>query len=470
MIIEDDEDDFLIISNLIHNIHGRSFTMDWCYRHESALEDMRLNSHDLYFVDYKLGAKTGLDVLKDAVATQCNAPIIMLTGMGNRELDMEAMAAGATDYLIKSELTTDKLERSIRYAMERAATLKSLRQNEKKFREIFQKSKDAIFIADEHFYFKEVNHALTKLLGYDTGQILRLGINDLVAEKEKKDIISQQLDANTEVFDVELELSGAAKGSIQCLLSASVLYDDKGQKYIQGIIRDVSDLKKAERAHLQAEKWKATNRLLRMLAHEVRNPLTNINIAVDMIETEKNEDNQQRYIDIVRRSSERINQLISELLNSSLQSSLTLEKISLQEIFNQTLDMAADRIGLQGIKVISSFPQEQAIVAADVAKLRIALLNIIINAIEAISHHEGVLHIKVENTKKTYEATIEDNGSGISEENLSRLFEPFFTSKRNGIGLGLASALAILQSHKIDVDVKTKLGQGTHFLMSIPKP
>ncbi|HSZ87244.1 MAG TPA: ATP-binding protein [Puia sp.] len=469
MIIDDDEDDFLLLSNYIKNIQGRSFLIDWCFDHDAALEDMRHNRHDLYFVDYKLGAKTGLDILREAMTTACVEPIIMLTGMGSRDLDIAALAAGATDYLNKSELTTDKLERSIRYAIERGASLKSLRQNEKKFRAIFEKSKDAVFIADSNFFFKETNQALAKLLGHGTKQIRNLSMYDLIADPEKKEMISRQLSSDAEVFDVELELTCAKGKKIESLLSASTLMDDKGQIYIQGIIHDITALRRAERSNLQSEKLKAANRLFKIIAHEVRNPLTNINISLDMLEVDHEKGSIKNYIDIIRRSSNRISELITELLDSSREKEMRFQKISVQEIFEQTLAMASDRIMLKNIQVISSYPKEDAMVIADPEKIRIAILNIIINAIEAISHDHGNLRIKIENLKKTFEVSIEDNGTGISEENLSRLFEPFFTSKRNGLGLGLASTFAILQSHKIAVDVKTKLGKGTCFILSFPK-
>jgi PAS domain S-box-containing protein len=469
MIIDDDEDEFMILSNYIKNIQGRSFLVDCSSDHEAALEDMRQNRHDLYFIDYKLGAKTGLEILQEAVSTTCIEPIIMLTGMGSRDLDIAALSAGATDYLNKSELTTDKLERSIRYAIERASSLKSLRQNEQKFRAIFEKSKDAVFIADSELFFKEVNQGLANLLGYSKNKILSLSVYDLIIDKEKKESLEKQLSDDTEVFDVELELSGFKGKKIECLLSLSIFKDDKGQPYIQGIIHDITALRRAERSHLQSEKLKAANRLFRIIAHEVRNPLTNINISLDMLEVEQEKDSAKSYMDIIRRNSGRINELIMELLDSSREKELSFQKISIQDIFDQTLAMASDRIILKNIQVNAVYPAEEAMVNADPEKIKIAVLNIIINAIEAISHDHGQLNIKIENLKKAYEVSIEDNGTGISEEHLSRLFEPFFTSKRNGLGLGLASTFAILQSHSITVDVKTKLGKGTCFMLSFPK-
>jgi PAS domain S-box-containing protein len=378
------------------------------------------------------------------------------------------MEAGATDYLVKSELATDKLERSIRYAIDRSNSLKSLRESEKKYRAIFEKSKDAVFIADEKFYFKEVNPALNDLLGYGSKQMARLSIFDLIADESKKILITRLLSEHGEVHDLTLELAAKGGDKIHCLLSASMLTDGRAEPYIQGIIHDITDLKKAERSHLQSEKLKSANRLLRILAHEVRNPLTNINIAMDMMESEFSIEGAQQYLDIVRRSSRRINELVSELLDSSRQKELTFENITLRQIIEQTLEMASDRIALKNIQVLATFPKEDSIVKVDPVKIKIALLNIIINAIEAISHEQGKLQVRVEQSKNGYDIYIEDNGCGISEKNMSRLFEPFFTSKKNGLGLGLASSLAILQSHEMNVDVKSRPGKGTSFVINVP--
>ena len=143
LIIEDDEDDFFLTSQYIKSIpESKNWKIDWCYRYEEAIEHICDKKYDLYFVDYFLGAKTGLDLLREKAIKNCHEPIILLTGKGNQEIDLEAMISGATDYLVKSELNTEKLERTIRYALEKAQTLKALRINEEKYRNIFEQSKD----------------------------------------------------------------------------------------------------------------------------------------------------------------------------------------------------------------------------------------------------------------------------------------------------------------------------------------
>jgi PAS domain S-box-containing protein len=469
LIIDDDEDDFFIISEYIKKIPRYNFIVEWSYKYLEAMDHICGSKYDLYFVDYRLGIKTGLELLKEAIENKCEEPIILLTGKGNRQIDEEAMKAGAIDYLIKTELNTEKLERSIRYAIDRAASLKALRQNEKKFRNIFERSKDAVFLADNHFSFFDINDALPELLHFNKNDLIGLRIYDLIAENNDIELLQKELEIHGEIDDKEITLLTKAGEKVECLLSATRETDEKNNSYLQGIIHDISNLKKAERANLQAEKLNAASRLLHMLAHEIRGPLNNINLSVEALSVEKTGEEYATYLDIISRNSNRINDLILQLLNSSRPVQTVLHKIELQELLNETLSIAADRIMLKNINASALYPGKAAIIFGDAEKLKIAFLNIIINAMEAIHHDNGILIISVEESSTSYIVMISDNGSGITDENMKRLFEPYFTSKRNGLGLGLASTLAILQSHKGAVDITTKPGEGTTFSISIPK-
>ena len=117
LIIDDDEDDFFITSEYIRQIEEYDLVIDWCYKFNDAIQHLKNHSYDIYFVDYRLGAKTGLDFLREAVKLGVEEPIILLTGKGNKDVDIQAMQMGATDYLIKTDLTVDKLERCIRYSL-----------------------------------------------------------------------------------------------------------------------------------------------------------------------------------------------------------------------------------------------------------------------------------------------------------------------------------------------------------------
>ena len=466
LIIDDDEDDFLLTSDYIRRINDKKFHIDWCYKYQEALETLDQHLYDLYFVDYYLGAKTGLDLIKQAVSHQCEEPIVLLTGKGTQAIDREAMQAGATDYLVKSELTVEKVERCIRYSLERCSTLKALRQNERKYRTIFERSKDAVIRATEELQFIDVNDVTSILLKYSRQELLRMSLYDLLAPEESP-FIREQLQEKGMISDLEAELTTKDGEKKNCILSLSTETD--GIKYIHGMIHDITHIKKAEKATLQAEKLASAGRLVQTLAHEVRNPLNNINLSVEQLihELETNAESNV-YLEIIQRNSKRIGDIITELLNSSRPAEMSMERKPLQAIMDESVGIALDRLTLQRVKLQIRYTNEPAWIMADASKLKIAFLNIIINAIEAMQEEKGLLEIIVESNSQNHIVKINDNGSGISEENLSRLFEPYFTSKRNGLGLGLAATLNILQSHKARIEVASALGRGTFFTITFP--
>lgn len=468
LIIDDDEDDFFITSDLLKQIQGYQLQIDWCYRYNDAIEQLTDPHYDIYFVDYRLGAKTGLDFLKEAVQMGVQEPIILLTGKGNREIDIEAMQMGATDYLIKTELTVDKLERCIRYALERTSYLKALRENERKYRSIFELSKDAVFIADRNLAFKDFNQATSDLLGYTKAELLHLTVYDMIEGETQKKLLQKILYEETDVNDLELDFQTRTGERRSCILSLTATVGAQGQTYYQCLIHDITNLKKAEKANLLVEKLAATGRLVRTLAHEVRNPLNNINMSVEQLVHESEDEESGLYLDIIQRNSKRIGDLITELLDSSRPTELSFERITLQSVMDDSIAEALDRITLQRINMQIRYCNGPCWVMANKEKLKIAFLNIIINAIEAMQANGGELEIEIETVNILHKVTIKDNGCGIPEENLSRLFEPYFTSKRNGMGLGLASTLNILQSHKAHIDVSSTVGEGTTFVITFP--
>ena len=468
LIIDDDEDDFFITSEYLKQIQEYQLQIDWCYKFNDALQLLKERKYNIFFVDYRLGARTGLDFLKEAVRLDVEEPIVLLTGKGNKDVDIEAMQMGATDYLIKTELTTDKLERCIRYSLERMAYLKALRANEKKYRSIFELSKDAVFIADKNLRFVDMNRATNVLLGYDKQELRERTVFTLISDSTDRKLLEKIMYEEGEVNDLEVEVQTNSGDKKTCILTATETIDESGA-YYQGLLHDITNLKRAEKANLLIEKLGATGRLVRTLAHEVRNPLNNINMSVEqLLQTNENGDESQLFLDIVQRNSKRIGDIITELLDTSRPTDLVFETCSLQSIMDESISEALDRITLQHVNMQIKYANEPCEVMANKEKLKIAFLNIIINAVEAVPGITGELIIGIDRVKDFHIVTIKDNGCGIPEENISRLFEPYFTSKRNGMGLGLAATLNILQSHKANVDVTSTVGRGTTFTISFP--
>jgi PAS domain S-box-containing protein len=469
LIIDDDEDDFFITSQYLKEIVEYQLQVDWCYRFADGIKHLEERKYNMYFVDYRLGARTGLDFLKEAIRLSVEEPIVLLTGKGNKDVDIEAMQMGATDYLIKTELNADKLERCIRYALERTDYIKKLRANEKKYRSIFELSKDAVFIADKQLRFVDMNMATSALLGYEKEELREKSIYDLVSDSNNKLQLKRLMETEGEVNDFEIEMATKEGDRKNCIFSVSATVDESREFY-QGLLHDITNLRRAEKANLQIEKLGATGRLVRTLAHEVRNPLNNINMSVEqLLQTAEAEDETHLFLDIVQRNSKRIGDIITELLDTSRPTDLVFERCDLQNIMEDSLAEAIDRITLQHVQLHKRFAGEPCMVMANKEKLKIAFLNIVINAVEAVPAGTGELNISIDHVKDTHVVTIRDNGCGIPEENITRLFEPYFTSKRNGMGLGLAATLNILQSHKANIDVTSAIGKGTTFTITFPE-
>jgi len=117
LLVEDDGDDALLIREWLAESEAAKFTVEWVNTYQAALEVLERTQHDVYLVDYRLGPHSGVDLVRVLIAQGCPAPVIILTGMNSRVVDLEAMEAGAADYLSKTQLSVEMLERSIRYAL-----------------------------------------------------------------------------------------------------------------------------------------------------------------------------------------------------------------------------------------------------------------------------------------------------------------------------------------------------------------
>jgi two-component system sensor histidine kinase/response regulator len=129
LLVDDDEEDYMIARDLLSEVGiGVRFRLDWVGTYGEGLAAMQRAEHDAYVLDYRLGERDGLELMREARKGGCAAPMILLTGQGDREVDLQAMEAGATDYLVKGEINAPLLERSVRYAIERAR-VERLRQS-----------------------------------------------------------------------------------------------------------------------------------------------------------------------------------------------------------------------------------------------------------------------------------------------------------------------------------------------------
>lgn len=249
LLVDDYESQYLFINDLLLLIGEGKFRLDWVSTYRQGLKALLEQHYDVGLVDYHLGDASGVNLIKEVMSAGCRTPLILLTGSGSFEIDMEAMTAGAADYLDKSTLKPAALERAIRYTIEHARTLEALRESEERYRDLFENSNDLIQSIDIEGRFLYVNQAWLSALGYSDEEVEQLSIYDIVHPYRQPFFIEtlEQIRAG-EVRIIEttfvtrhqelIEVEGNINGKMQNGQAVSM----------RGIFRDVTARKQAQAA------------------------------------------------------------------------------------------------------------------------------------------------------------------------------------------------------------------------------
>lgn len=234
---------------------------------------------------------------------------------------------------------------------------------------------------------------------------------------------------------------------------------------------DITDQKRAEQINLESDRLELTAQITRTVAHEVRNPLTNIHLAVEQVQDEvmDRKDAVGPYFGIIDRNLKRIGTLIKEMLESSRKRELKPVPCKMEDIVNNALRSVKDRLALKNMSHVVDIAVDLPEVMADCDLMGLAVTNIAVNAIEAMEPVNGRLEFRVARRPDAVELEITDNGKGIAPENVQRLFEPFYSGRTGGLGLGLTTARTILHSHGVQLEVRSALGVGTTFTLRFPE-
>lgn len=233
------------------------------------------------------------------------------------------------------------------------------------------------------------------------------------------------------------------------------------------LITNITDQKRTQRALIKAEALSIQGEAARTFAHELRNPLASIGMVREVLHQKLGDYQKEElsnYFDILKRSTVVLNDMVTNLLNASNYTPAVLREEDLGEIVSQTIYNAADRIYLAGIKVVKNFKGKYPILS-DKEKLEIALMNIIVNASEATTPGKGIIQIDIEEHDTDFVLSIRDNGHGMEQEEIDRLFETFYTSKDSGVGVGMSSVKNILEEHDARIKVESLPGKGSCFLL-----
>jgi signal transduction histidine kinase len=242
----------------------------------------------------------------------------------------------------------------------------------------------------------------------------------------------------------------------------------KGKYYYQKAISDLSaENVKLYHGLLQADKLAALGTIAAGMAHEIKNPLASIK-GLTQVLPENLEDMEfiRKYSEIVPRQLDRINRIVEDLLTFGQPKDLSMQNVEIADILEEVLRLVENQCLKAEIKIEREYAKVPPILA-DAEKLSQAFMNVILNAVQAMPSG-GVLKCRVKSTPGNVVVEIGDSGGGIPEERLPNIFDPFYTTKDKGSGMGLAVAYRIVREHAGEISVESEVGKGTVFKLCLP--
>lgn len=503
LLVDDDEDDYIITRNLISEIRDRRYQLEWVDNYDAALDAVRRHEHDICLLDYRLGGRTGLELLRESKSLNDRLPMILLTGQGDYEIDIEVMKAGAADYLIKGQLDSDKLDRAIRYAIQGQYAKERLRRERDLIGRIMETSPVGIVVADQSGKITFANLQAEKILGLtkdaltrNANSVLDWRLTDAEGDplSGPESSLKQILDSGQPVHDACYVINSGARTEADASsrrdrallsLNAAPIFDAGGR--IDGMVVTVEDItaRVALEAQLrQSQKMESIGQLAAGVAHDINNILTIIQgHAGLLLNAAPLDPDSVKSLKQISAASERAAGFIRHLLMFSRKQVYRTKILDLNAVLHNLEYMLPRMLGEHIALEVRCGPDLPRI-AADIAMVEQIVMNLVVNArdampkggkllIETSAVEIDSLYVKLHPEAHAGRFTclsVTDTGCGMERSVLQRIFEPFFTTKEvgKGTGLGLATVYGIVKQHHGWIEVQSKVGLGTTFKVFFP--
>ena len=485
LLVEDDEGDYLITKALLDKAQTIEATLDWVSTYDEGREALLTDAYDACLVDYRLGAKTGLDLLNEVNETGgVEAPIIFLTGQGDVEVDLHAMEAGAADYLSKDQIDAPLLERSLRYAVERQEAEQRIREQAR----LLDKARDAILAHDMDGQIVYWNKSAERLTGWSKDEILGDRMHKCLYDPDEEDKLRRCHETMMEEGEWTGELHMRTKGGEELVVESrwTLVRDASGAPdQVLVINTDITERKRLESQFLRSQRMESIGRLVGGIAHDLGNLLMPITLGVKVLRRrlEQTDDKIEQVLNMIQKSAERGGNMVEQVL--AFARGVEGERVALQlDGIVEEIHGITDETFPESIAVETDVAGDLPRVIGDATQIQQVLMNLCVNARDAMPEG-GTLTIDAEavtlteaDAERNIDAEpgsyvcirVRDTGTGMPDDVMDKIFEPFFSTKEEGegTGLGLSTAYSIIQSHDGFIDVDSERGRGTQFRVYLP--
>ena len=487
LLVEDDPADALLHKTLLKDVGFRSEVVH-AVDLASALAYMADRNFDVVLMDLNLPDSDGLHTVERVVQAQPSSPVILLTALRDEQLALTCLQTGAQDYLEKGQIDGQALVRSIRYARQRKDIEIALQRSEAEFRGLFENATIGILRSDRSGRLIDANTALVRMLGYETKEeLLDLDVVEAVF------VDATDLGASLREDGSGVDLHLAQTSMKRCdgelitvrLNGRMVQPSDGSTGFSEIMVEDITEGISLEDRLRQAEKMQVLGQLGGGVAHEINNILAVILANTGMVLSGLSGDDHIHRPALVgvQRVARRGAELVKHLLGFSRKQRLDLKDHSLKELVQSWFPMLRPLMP-ENVNIEFEGGETMGCVRVDSGAVQQILINLVTNARDAMPDG-GTISISIDEevidretpalsdllSPGTYHCLrVADNGSGMDADTVTKIFEPFYTTKQigQGTGIGLSGVYGLIKQQEGHVRVESTVGTGSVFEVRFP--
>ncbi len=470
---------------------------------DSALECFKQNRIDAAVIDIILPRKSGIELLKELRTLAPRLPVIMVTGEPNISQMPEIVRAGAYDFISKpvskdvliravsravenKRLSDEKLELEVELKKhtEQLETLVAertveLRESEQRYRLLFESNPQPMWVYDHQtLAFLAVNDAAIRHYGYSRAEFLAMTIKDIRPAEAVPALLDELAQMSGKFDDASVPRQHRKKDGtlIDVEITTHTLdFDDRKAGLV--LVTDVTERKTAEAELRQMqerlahnEKIAALGRVAAQVAHEVKNPLAGLRLYSLHLKNKVIGKLAESEIDIINKIADgigRLTETTEQILSFARPINMSFSRVDLNKVVSDTAQLLEPQVIANKIEVRLELALPAPVGMLDEASIHAALMNLMLNAIQAMPGG-GTLTIETKMRDDALLVIINDTGKGMSAGQIENVFEPFYTTRAQGLGLGMPYAQKIIEQHQGAIHVESREGKGTRIEIKLP--